>query len=140
VGGLPLGAPSGCAVGLRNGGRTASAADYPVAVPDQTIDPILRGALTDERDRLVAQIAALEPGHGGSPDFDDNFADSGQVAAEQGENKSLAAQLRGELDEVERALGKVEAGTYGRCERCGEPIAPARLEAVPTARFCIEHA
>ena len=109
-------------------------------MPDQTIDPTLRGDLTGERDRLMAQIAALEPGHGGSADFDDNFADSGQVAAEQGENKVLAAQLRAELDEVDRALAKLDDGTYGRCETCGEPIAPARLEAVPTTRFCIAHA
>lgn len=114
--------------------------DYPVAVPDKTIDPTLRAALTDERDRLVAQIASLEPGHGGSPDFDDNFADSGQVAAEQGENKVLAQQFRTELEEIERALAKIEDGTYGSCEKCGEPIPPARLEAVPTARFCIAHA
>jgi DnaK suppressor protein len=114
--------------------------DYPVAVPDTTIDPTLRAALTDERDRLVAQIASLEPGHGGSPDFDDNFADSGQVAAEQGENKVLAQQFRTELEEIERALAKIEDGTYGSCEKCGEPIPPARLEAVPTARFCIAHA
>lgn len=109
-------------------------------MPDRTIDPTIRAALADERDRLLAQIASLEPGHGTSPDFDDNFADSGQVAAEQGENKVLAAQLRAELEEVERALGKIEQGTYGQCETCSEPIAEARLEAIPTARFCIQHA
>jgi len=109
-------------------------------VADQTIDSILRRVLTGERDRLVSQVASLEPGHGTSSEFDDNFADSGQVAAEQGENKVLAAQLRAELDEVERALAKLDAGTYGRCETCGEAISPARLEAVPTARYCINHA
>lgn len=111
-----------------------------MAVPDRTLDSTVRAALTDERDRLVAQIASLEPGHGGSPEFDDNFADSGQVAAEQGENKVLASQFRSELEEIERALRKLDDGTYGTCERCGEPIAEARLEALPTARFCIAHA
>jgi RNA polymerase-binding transcription factor DksA len=95
--------------------------------------------LTAERDHLTAQIDALEPGRSDSQ-VDDNFADSGQVAAEQGENQALAAQLRNELDEVERALAKLDDGTYGRCETCGEPIAPARLEAMPAARFCIDHA
>ena len=85
-------------------------------------------------------MAGLEPGSGASADFDDNFADSGQVAAEQGENKVLAAPLRAELDEVERALAKLDDGTYGRCEICGEPIAEARLEAMPATRFCIDHA
>ncbi len=62
------------------------------------------------------------------------------MAAEQGENKVLASQLRSELDEVERALAKLDDGTYGKCEVCGEPIAEARLEAMPATRFCIQHA
>jgi DnaK suppressor protein len=108
---------------------------------DQSLLSTVRSDLTAERDRLEAQIASLEPGHGSaSPDFDDNFADSGQVAAEQGENKVLASQLRSELDEVERALAKLDDGSYGACETCSEPISAARLEAMPAARFCIEHA
>jgi len=110
-------------------------------MPDQSLLSTVRTGLTHERARLEAQIASLEPGHGAaSPEFDDNFADSAQVAAEQGENKVLASQLRAELDEVEQALAKLEAGTYGRCETCGEAIGPDRLEAKPAARFCIEHA
>jgi RNA polymerase-binding transcription factor DksA len=62
------------------------------------------------------------------------------VAAEQGENKVLAGQLSNELDEVERALAKLDDGTYGSCEVCGEAISEARLEAKPAARFCITHA
>ncbi len=110
-------------------------------MPEQSLLSTVRGDLASERDRLEAQIASLEPGHGASsPDFDDNFADSGQVAAEQGENKVLASQLRNELDEVERALAKLDDGTYGLCETCAEPISPARLEAMPATRFCIAHA
>ncbi|MEQ1786495.1 MAG: TraR/DksA C4-type zinc finger protein [Acidimicrobiales bacterium] len=108
---------------------------------DQSLLSTVRSDLMAERDRLDTQIASLEPGHGAaSPDFDDNFADSGQVAAEQGENKVLASQLRTELDEVDRALVKLDDGTYGSCETCGEPISAARLEAMPAARFCIAHA
>ena len=106
---------------------------------DQTIPSSVRGYLIAERDHLAAQINSLEPGSSDSQ-VDDNFADSGQVAAEQGENQALAAQLRNELEEVERALAKLDDGTYGRCETCGEPIGPARLEAMPAARFCIDHA
>ena len=62
------------------------------------------------------------------------------MAAEQGENKVLASQLRSELDEVERALAKLDDGTYGKCETCGEPIAEPRLEAMPATRYCIQHA
>src|SRR4051794_12402570 len=96
---------------------------------EQSVEAGANEELAAERARLEAQIAALEPGNGSSPAFDDNFADSGQVAAEQGENKVLAGQLRAELDEVERALAKLDDGTYGACETCGEPISPARLEA-----------
>ncbi|MGQ0433879.1 MAG: TraR/DksA family transcriptional regulator [Microthrixaceae bacterium] len=106
---------------------------------DQTIPSSVRGQLTAEREHLAAQIDALEPGRNNSQ-VDDNFADSGQVAAEQGENQALAAQLRNELDEVERALAKLDDGTYGTCETCGKEILPARLEAMPAARFCIDHA
>jgi RNA polymerase-binding transcription factor DksA len=108
-------------------------------VPDQTIPSSVRADLTSERDRLAAQIDNLEPSTSESR-VDDNFADLGQVAAEQGENQALAAQLRNELAEVERALQKLDDGTYGLCETCGQPIAPARLEAMPAARFCIDHA
>jgi DnaK suppressor protein len=107
-------------------------------MPDQSLLSTVRSDLTDERDRLESQITALEPGGGSA--FDDNFADSGQVAAEQGENKVLAQQLRAELDEVERALAKLDDGTYGKCETCGEAIAEARLEAMPATRYCIQHA
>ena len=106
---------------------------------DQTIPSSVRADLTAERDRLAAQIDSLEPSTSDSR-VDDNFADLGQVAAEQGENQALAAQLRNELAEVELALKKLDDGTYGRCETCGEPISPARLEAMPAARFCINHA
>lgn len=108
-------------------------------MPDQTIPSSVRDDLSAERDRLTTQINSLEPGRNDDR-TDDNFADSGQVAAEQGENQALAAQLRNELEEVERALAKLDQGTYGRCETCGEPIAPARLEAKPAARYCIAHA
>jgi RNA polymerase-binding transcription factor DksA len=106
---------------------------------ESSVQTSARTELTAERERLTGQIAALDPGVG-EGGFDDNFADSGQVAAEQGENKVLAGQLRAELEEVEIALGKLDDGTYGACETCGQPIAAARLEAMPQARFCIDHA
>jgi RNA polymerase-binding transcription factor DksA len=109
-------------------------------VPDQTVSPSTRARLLAERDHLSGQVAGLEPSSRTSPDFDDGFADSGQVAAEQGENKVLAGQLRTELDEVERALAKLDEGTYGRCETCDAAISEARLDAMPATRFCIDHA
>ena len=107
---------------------------------DQTVQPEVRAQLEAERAHLREQVAGLERGGGSAATFDDNFADSGQVAAEQGENALLANRLRSELDEVERALAKLDDGTYGRCEVCGAPIAEPRLEAMPATRFCIDHA
>jgi RNA polymerase-binding transcription factor DksA len=108
------------------------------SVPDQTLLSTLRGRLQAEAERLRGQIEVLEPG--GVLSYDENFADSGQVAAEQGENKALINQFRKELAETQRALDKFEDGTYGVCERCGRPIGEARLEAMPATRYCIEHA
>jgi RNA polymerase-binding transcription factor DksA len=99
----------------------------------------LRGRLEEEAEQLDAQLRELGRDES-SLDYDDNFADSGQVAAEQGENQALAARLRDQLDDVELALRKLDEGTYGRCEVCGREIGEARLEVMPAARFCIDHA
>lgn len=110
------------------------------AMTDNTMLSNLRGQLDAERARLLSQISALQVGRDESPAYDDNFADSGQVAAEVGENMALLNQLNEQLDDIDHALAKMDAGTYGRCEVCGEPIAEARLEAMPATRFCIAHA
>jgi len=107
---------------------------------DQPVLADLRAQLEEERARLRAQLLELGVSGDASLSFDENFADSGQVAAEQGETRMLAASLNDQLREAEAALARMDDGTYGRCEVCGEPIAPARLEAMPATRFCIAHA
>jgi len=97
-----------------------------------------RAALEDERAHLRQQLAELGYGDEGRLDYDQNFADSSQVTAERGEAEALAKQLKETLTEVEHALAKFENGTYGICESCGQPIAPARLEAKPAARLCMD--
>ncbi len=96
-----------------------------------------RAQLTDERDRLADQLRQLGRGPGAELDFDEGFADTGQVTAERGEVDALAGTLRETLQEIDDALTKFDAGTYGRCEDCGAEISDARLEAMPMARFCI---
>ena len=76
----------------------------------------------------------------GALDYDPNFADSSQVTAERGEAEVLAVQLRESLVEVGEAIARLEAGNYGNCEVCGVAVEPARLEAMPATRFCINHA
>jgi RNA polymerase-binding transcription factor DksA len=104
-----------------------------------TLESGARAQLDAERTSLRRQLAELGEGDAGLT-FDEGFADSSQVAAEQGEVRALVAPLRALLDDVERALVKLDEGTYGRCETCDQPIAAARLEAMPASRYCVEHA
>ena len=99
-------------------------------------NPTQRAHLEEERARIQGQLEQM--GHfGTSMSFDEGFADSGQVTAERGEVEALANSLVETLTEVEHALEKFDAGTYGVCEQCGAPIPEARLEAKPSARLCI---
>jgi RNA polymerase-binding transcription factor DksA len=107
-------------------------------MPDQVLSS-MRSQLESERDDLRGQLRDLGWESTG-PAFDENFADSGQVAAEQGETRVLAGSLSDQLREVERAIGKLEGDSFGQCETCGAPIAEARLEAMPATRYCISHA
>jgi DnaK suppressor protein len=108
--------------------------DPVVAAPDE-----LRDALGQAREQLEGQLHELGV-DGEASIVDDNFADSAAVSAEHGEQQALAARLREQLDDVEHALTRLDEGTYGVCEVCGNPISEARLEIMPATRFCIEHA
>jgi len=103
-----------------------------------TID--YRQLLENERRQLQSELSELGHGEGGGLHYDPNFADTSQVTAERGEADALAGQLQETLDEVALALGRLEEGSYGTCEECGVAIAPARLEAMPATRYCINHA
>ena len=103
----------------------------------ETSQQLLRDQLQEERERVREQLANLGRGDAADLDFDENFADSGQVTAERGEVDALSGQLSETLQDIEDALAKFDAGTYGQCESCGQPIPEARLEAMPAARLCI---
>jgi DnaK suppressor protein len=103
----------------------------------ETSQQLLRDQLQDERNRVREQLARLGSGDQADLDFDENFADSGQVTAERGEVEALSGQLTETLQEIEDALAKFADGTYGECESCGQPIQEARLEAMPAARLCM---
>jgi DnaK suppressor protein len=102
-----------------------------------TLHSTLRDQLEVERARLVDQLRQMGIGPGGKLDFDDGFADSGQVTAERSEVEALGGSLLDTLREIEDALRKFDDGSYGGCESCGNQIAEARLEAMPAARLCI---
>lgn len=104
------------------------------------VNDSVRSGLETERDDLVRRLDELTIDGSAAQDFDENFADSAQVAAELGENLTLAAALREQLNDVEGALTRLSNGTYGNCQVCGEAISQARLEAMPATPFCITHA
>jgi DnaK suppressor protein len=105
----------------------------------ETLEATARAKLEAEQGSLRGQLDTLGRGND-ELTTDHGFADSSLVAAEEGEYRALAANLESLLADVERALEKLDEGSYGRCETCGEPIAPARLEAMPASRFCLDHA
>src|SRR6478609_3700053 len=109
----------------------------------QTSQQLLRDQLHEEREKVREQLSRLGHGKtaesdGAALDFDENFADSGQVTAERGEVEAISGQLTETLQDVEDALAKFAEGTYGACESCGKAIPEARLEAMPAARLCID--
>ena len=101
---------------------------------------VFRDALEIEKARILVELSDLGFGEQGLLAYDNNFADTSQVTAERGETEALAGELTETLAAVESALARIDAGTYGVCERCGEPISAERLEAMPMASTCIAHA
>jgi DnaK suppressor protein len=68
---------------------------------------------------------------------DEHDPEGATIAFERSQVAALVLQIQHQLTEVEAGIDRLTAGTYGICEQCGQPIAPARLEARPTARTCI---
>ena len=67
----------------------------------------------------------------------DDQADAGSKTAERAHEISVAANARAGLLQAEHALEQLEAGTYGICENCGNPIGKLRLQARPRATLCM---
>ncbi|MFG2962508.1 TraR/DksA family transcriptional regulator [Streptomyces sp. NPDC048288] len=68
----------------------------------------------------------------------DDQADTGTKNITREHELALAANAREMLEQTERALEKLDAGTYGLCENCGNPIGKARMQAFPRATLCVE--
>jgi DnaK suppressor protein len=101
-------------------------------------------ALAQERARTAARLRHLTGDHAGiveasrdSNADDEHDPEGATIAFERSQVEALVRQARAHLVEVDAALARIEAGTYGTCERCGRPIAVARLEARPVARTCV---
>jgi len=107
----------------------------------------LRQKLETERNELLHELAHLQErtarkdlaeGGGSSSRHDDHM---GELAGEHYEREKdllSEANTRALLERVEKALAKVKAGTYGRCDLCAAPISAQRLEALPSAALCLD--
>jgi DnaK suppressor protein len=104
-----------------------------------------RRLLLEERRRLAQEIAVLavraaraadgpSPGAGGA---DDALADAAVDSIERDRDAAVEASLRTIIGEIDQALRRLRAGTYGTCVRCGHPINPHRLRAIPYATLCV---
>ncbi len=102
----------------------------------------LRRQLTAEADELRAEIGRAENDMvdrlaDAVSDAGDDQADIGAKAFEREHELALTYHARELLAQTERALASIEAGSYGSCESCGQPIGKARLQAFPRATLCV---
>ncbi|WP_231495955.1 TraR/DksA C4-type zinc finger protein [Cellulomonas sp. HZM] len=98
--------------------------------------------LTSDIDRLTAELAAADAelsdllrnsGDGAG----DDQADSGSSALEREQELTLVNNTRDMLGQTQRALARIQAGTFGTCESCGQAIGKARVQAFPRATLCV---
>ena len=106
----------------------------------------LKAQLLAERKDLEAQYKELEESSFGSNQsdltgemgFDEEYADAGTATFERERDLSLVNNLRDLIERIDKALVKIDEGTYGLCDRCGKPIEKARLKALPYANLCLK--
>jgi DnaK suppressor protein len=102
----------------------------------------VRAGLDAEAGELRAEIARAAHdiaagGNGLVRDAGDDEADTGTKTFEREHELALTRNAQDLLDQSERALARIDAGTYGICESCGQPIGKARLQAFPRATLCV---
>jgi DnaK suppressor protein len=96
----------------------------------------LRRRLEEERARILRLLA--KPGQGAPQrDQETELEEAAQRETERAHEREIQARERALLAEVERALGKLDAGRYGESEKTGDPIPYERLAAVPWARDAV---
>lgn len=98
-----------------------------------------RERLDEELKTVEAELTEMGFAQDGTVDvtFDEGFADAAQTTSERAKVLSLADGLKQRVEEVRSALHRLEKGTYGICEMCGNAISPERMEAIPSASQCV---
>lgn len=104
-----------------------------------------RKLILEERQRVLQRLGMLEEEiqglnsrESGNQSYSNHMADIGSDAMEQEQAFMHASQGTDYLIALEEALRRIEKGTYGVCEECGEKIPPRRLEAFLAARMCVK--
>ena len=104
----------------------------------------IRASLEQQRAVLLKEYSDLEEGSmisqseaSGEASFDEEFADAGSHTFEREKEMSIGQNIRDLVDKVNHAIEAIDRGRYGICERCGNPIAKARVMALPYATLCM---
>ena len=98
-----------------------------------------RKKLEEEREKLLKELEVLKSQKvSGAVSHTDHMAEVATDAFDQACGQSLERHLEKLLQEIEYALSKFAKGTYGICEKCGQPIEETRLETLPQAIYCLE--
>jgi DnaK suppressor protein len=100
----------------------------------------VRAQLEEHRDTTKAQVAALakRPELGSAQGFGKRIGDGTTEAISRLTEIGVGQSLESTLARTERALAKLDAGSYGSCDTCGKPIAPGRLRAMPDSVLCLD--
>ena len=97
-----------------------------------------RGEYISSAEALKAQADSLALEHEpGDVQFDEEGGEGGTANVDREIDLYLSAQARATVVEIDRALQKIDDGTYGVCEHCGQTIPDARLQALPYAALCV---
>ncbi len=98
-----------------------------------------RARLIDQNEALTEALGISLEEEGGDESSDQHIADVGAVTLNRQVDLTVQENVERLLNQVDRALEKIDEGTYGLCDRCGEPIEESRLQAAPEATLCLRH-
>ena len=91
-----------------------------------------------DRDRQRLEVLAQRPERGSAVSFGKRIGDGTSEAVSRLTEIGVGESLERGLDRTERALAKLDEGSYGMCDSCGAPISPGRLRAMPDGVLCLE--